>query len=304
MKKSFFKLFLLLLLCVSSCVGTDVLDDIIIAVRITESQSALFVDESYQLKAKMINSFGDELDGDVTWSSANSSIVSVNSEGLITGVAIGQTEIQASSFGIKSNSFLITVVQDPNAIATIQLAAPSSTVGVGGTVQFSASALTIDNQVIDNVGITWSSSDLTIATIGLNGLATGVAEGSVNITASAGGIVSKNFTLNVGSDGSRSGTFDGLNGYRVSGTSTLEINSDGDLVIHLNDDFSAQNGPGLYVYLANSKNSVSGGFEVAKLEKNSGASSYPVKDIAIDDFNFVTILCKPFNIPFGSAELN
>ncbi|MEQ8534167.1 MAG: DM13 domain-containing protein, partial [Imperialibacter sp.] len=69
-------------------------------------------------------------------------------------------------------------------------------------------------------------------------------------------------------------------------------------------NFNSNNGPGFFVYLSNQDNSVAGGKELAALASTTGPSSYRADGVAIDDYKYVIILCKPFNVVFGLAELN
>jgi hypothetical protein len=71
-------------------------------------------------------------------------------------------------------------------------------VGIGGTQQFTATALDPFSNPISGVIFTWASSNLAVASINVaSGLATGVAKGTTQITASSMGIVSSPVTLKV-----------------------------------------------------------------------------------------------------------
>jgi hypothetical protein len=73
----------------------------------------------------------------------------------------------------------------------------NATIVVGGTQQFTAKARYSDNSYILVTGwASWISSDLDVATIGTDGLATGVGIGSAEITATYNGL-SDSATLNV-----------------------------------------------------------------------------------------------------------
>jgi uncharacterized protein YjdB len=89
----------------------------------------------------------------------------------------------------------------PNRIASITLSPATATIIAGATQQFNGKATTNSGQTITgNNGATWASSNAAIATVDANGLATGVAPGTVTITATVqtgAGPVSGNATLTV-----------------------------------------------------------------------------------------------------------
>jgi hypothetical protein len=88
-----------------------VLPAVLLQVKVTPSPAAVPVYDSVQLIATGYYSDGSARDvtGQVTWASADSSIATVSPTGLLTGVATGQTTINASSSVIASASTSITV---------------------------------------------------------------------------------------------------------------------------------------------------------------------------------------------------
>lgn len=90
------------------------------------------------------------------------------------------------------------VVYVPPVVVSVEVTPESATVAVGETQQFTATGTYSDGTVVDSTGeATWASSDATVANIDDEGLATGVADGASEITASLGGITSDLITLNV-----------------------------------------------------------------------------------------------------------
>lgn len=82
-------------------------------------------------------------------------------------------------------------------VASISVSPASASIAVGATEQFTATAKDSSGNTISGVTFTWSSSSTGIATISTSGLATGVAPGSTNITASASGVTSPAAALTV-----------------------------------------------------------------------------------------------------------
>src|SRR5216683_6840149 len=70
------------------------------------------------------------------------------------------------------------------ALTTVTLAPSTPSVAVGKTQQMTATG-TYDNSSTETItdSASWSSSDITIATVGSTGLVTGVASGSATISA-------------------------------------------------------------------------------------------------------------------------
>jgi len=119
-----------------------------------------------------------------TFVSATPTSATVNSAGLVTGAALGTSVITATSNG-KSATTTITV---PSATLTgIAVTPATSTVLIGGQQQFVATATYSDNTTAFVTGTAvWSSSSPSIGTVAASGIATGVAAGATNVTATVG----------------------------------------------------------------------------------------------------------------------
>ncbi len=105
-----------------------------------------------------------------TWSTANSSIASVNSSGIITGVAAGTTDITYQLGTGCQVTRSVTVNPLPGAIS--------------GAYNVCQSFTTVFANV--TTGGTWSSGNTSIASISASGLVTGVAVGTTVITYTLG----------------------------------------------------------------------------------------------------------------------
>ncbi len=129
-----------------------------------------------------------------TWTSSNASVATVRSdpgyEGLVTGVAAG-TAIIAASYGMQSGTTTVTVT--PATLADLYISPALPRIGVGTTVQLSASGVWTDGTTADLTGVvTWTSSAPAVATISnapsSAGLATGVSGGTATISISYGAL--------------------------------------------------------------------------------------------------------------------
>lgn len=120
----------------------------------------------------------------VTWSSDNPSVATVNSAGVVTGVALGNATITVTTVdGGKTATCVVNVVPTP--VTGVTLNTTSGTILLGGTLNLTATVAPSDAA---NKNITWSTSDATIATVESTGTntarvtASGTKTGTVTIT--------------------------------------------------------------------------------------------------------------------------
>jgi len=121
--------------------------------------------------------------GAVSWTSSNSSIVSVNSSGVALGVGSGSATVTATDAAGCSDSSSITTS------CALGLTPNSATMTIGGT-----KTLTATNPA---GAVSWSSSDPSVATVNSSGVVTAVNAGSVIITATDAGGCSKTSSITV-----------------------------------------------------------------------------------------------------------
>jgi hypothetical protein len=127
-----------------------------------------------------------DLTTSATWSSSGTSVASISTGGLATGVAAGSTTITATS-GVISGSTTLAVTAAN--LVSIAVTPTNPSITVGATQQFTATGRYSDNSTINlTVSVTWSSSVTSTASISTGGLATGVAAGSTTISATSGTI--------------------------------------------------------------------------------------------------------------------
>jgi uncharacterized protein YjdB len=120
----------------------------------------------------------------VTWSSANNAIATVNSNGVVTGVALGTVTITATSEG-KTGTALLTVIPVP--VASVTVTPLSANIFVGAQQTFAAITRDASGQVLTGRAVSWSSSANSVATVSANGVATGAGAGNAVITATSEG---------------------------------------------------------------------------------------------------------------------
>jgi uncharacterized protein YjdB len=187
---------------------TTTSNPVLTSVAVTPPAPSVSIGTTKQFTA--MASYGDGSSKDATasavWISSDPTVASVQSTGqtnpgLATGLTAGTVNITASYGGVNGTTTL-TVTGTAPVVTSIALAPTAVTIDVGGTTQFTALAGYSDGSSKNVTALaTWTSTDPTIASIQSTGqtnpgLATGVAPGNVNITASYGGVNAVT-TLNV-----------------------------------------------------------------------------------------------------------
>ena len=116
----------------------------------------------------------------VSWSSSDSSKVTVDSSGIVTGVAAGSAIITVTTEDQrKTATSAITVIAAIVPVTSVSINPTSATISVAGTQQLTA---TVSPSNATNKTVTWSSSDSSKVTVSSSGIVTGVAAGSATIT--------------------------------------------------------------------------------------------------------------------------
>jgi trimeric autotransporter adhesin len=131
----------------------------------------------------------------VSWTSSAPAIATIDVNGLASALTPGQVTIGASYNGLSASAATLTV--EPAPPTSIVVAPGAAAIGIGGTQQFTATAVFGDGTSQDLTSqVQWSSSAANIAWISNKGLASGVSTGTAQITAAYLG-VSGSATLTV-----------------------------------------------------------------------------------------------------------
>ncbi len=161
--------------------------------------------------------------GTGAWSSSNTAIATVNSSGLVTGVAAGSCNIiytiTGGCGGTVSAQQSVTI--NPN--ASIASVTGTSPLCIGGTTTYTA------NSVVLSGGTgAWSSSNTGIATVNSSGLVTGMAAGNCNIiytiTGGCGGTKSAQQSVTITPNASIT-SVTGASPLCIGGTATYTANT-------------------------------------------------------------------------------
>ena len=154
-------------------------------VTVTPSTASVIVGQTTTLAATTKDASGNVLTGrTITWTTSNALVATVSASGVVTGVAAGTATITATSEG-KSGTATVTVTLAP--VASITVTPATASVVVGQTTTLSATTKDAAGNVLTGRTITWTSGTNSIATVSSSGVVTGVAAGTVLITATSEG---------------------------------------------------------------------------------------------------------------------
>lgn len=118
---------------------------------------------------------------EITWSSSNTSIVTVSADGTVHGVKEGTATVTArTKSGGKTATITVKVIIPKVQVNGISLNKTATTLNIGSTEKLIA---TITPSNASNKGITWSSSNASVVTVTSDGTIKGIKEGTATVTA-------------------------------------------------------------------------------------------------------------------------
>ena len=151
-------------------------------------KASLLVGETSAAAAVSVDAQGNALVGrTIAWGSRNSAVATVSNTGLVTGVSVGTTTIDAVVDGV-IGSATVAVAPVPILIGaiTVSLAQPTASVRGQTTSAIAVVTSTTGNVLTDRI-IQWTSSNTDVATVSQLGIVTAVATGTAVIAASSEG---------------------------------------------------------------------------------------------------------------------
>lgn len=191
---------LLMLLVVAACSsggggsGTD--EAVIDEIRVLPAAGSITVGNQGVLSAVAVFSDGSSrlITEEAQWTTSAPAVATVsNAEGTrgrVTAVAVGQATIRAQFAGITGSSSV--TVTPATEVDRLEIAPATASIADGSPQAFTATLVFTNDTTQDvTTSVTWASGNTSIATIsnaeGSKGVATGVAPGSVQISASLDG---------------------------------------------------------------------------------------------------------------------
>ncbi|MRI00429.1 T9SS type A sorting domain-containing protein [Kriegella sp. EG-1] len=141
--------------------------------------ASLEVDQTITIEA--IISPSNASDKSVTWTSSDTSIATVNTNGVVRGIVAGDATITATTTdGGFSSTAQLTISAKPISVTGITVDPTSASIQVDETTTIQA---IIAPTNATNKSVTWTSSDTSIATVNTNGVVRGIVAGDATITA-------------------------------------------------------------------------------------------------------------------------
>ncbi len=132
------------------------------------------------------NGSTENLTAIVAWSSSRTSVATITSGGMATGVTAGTSNI-AATLGTVTGSTTLTVT--PPILVSIAVTPTNPGIAKGATEQFTATGTFSDGSMSDlTASASWSSSNPMVASVSATGLATGAATGVTTVAASVNSI--------------------------------------------------------------------------------------------------------------------
>lgn len=171
-------------LVVAGCGGTEPKTPVLTTVNVAFASPSVIAGATVQATATGLDQDGVPMTlSTVSWSSNNTSVATVSSDGVVTGVSAGSAQITATSGGVQGAA---TIAVSPVPVSVIEVTGTSSEV-VGGKALYAVVLRAADGTVLTGRSLTWSVSDPSRATVDQSGLVTFLAAGPVNVIAASEG---------------------------------------------------------------------------------------------------------------------
>ena len=183
----------------SSCNGFFV-DPALSSIAVTPSTPSITIGNTQQMTATGTYEDGSTqtVTTKVSWTTSDSTVATVGSTGLVTGVSTGTASITATSGSISGATTVTVTVAN---LASLSISPTSASISSGQTQAFYATGHLKDGSIVDITdAVTWSSSNTSAAVMSSSGIATGqtvTSSQTTNITATSGSVTSNTAVLTV-----------------------------------------------------------------------------------------------------------
>ena len=148
------------------------------SISLDKTSATLKATETLTLKATIAPA--TTTDKSVTWKSSNEAVATVDANGKVTAVAVGEATITATTTDGSNKSATCKITVAKTLASSISLDKTSATLKATETLTLKA---TITPATTTDKSVTWKSSNTSVATVDANGLVTAVAVGEATITA-------------------------------------------------------------------------------------------------------------------------
>ena len=149
---------------------------------VTLDQSELTIERTYTAQLSATIAPEDADNRTVSWTSDNEEVATVDENGQVTAVGVGEANITATAADGSGITATCKVTVTPKLVTSVTLDESELTIEKNFTEQLTATVAPDD---ADNLSLTWTSDNEEVATVDENGLVTAVGEGTATITATA-----------------------------------------------------------------------------------------------------------------------
>ena len=161
----------------------------LVSIAVTPANQTVNLASLHQLTATgtFDDSTTQNISGIVTWSSSATSVATMTSTGLVSAVGLGPATILATSGSISGSTGVTVVAAN---VSTLKIAPDPAQIAMGTNRQMTATATLSDGSTLNVTvvkGVSWSSSNTTVATIGpASGMAVSQSVGTATISVTFG----------------------------------------------------------------------------------------------------------------------
>lgn len=156
-------------------------------VAVTPADLTLKPGDARQLAATLRDAQGSVLQGrTIAWTSGDVAKVTVTADGMVRALSAGTTTVTAAAEG-RSATARIDVVAPTVVVERVALNAISESLEEGSGARLVATAYDAANNVVTGLGVRWTSSDSSTASVEVDGQVTALRAGIVSITATIDG---------------------------------------------------------------------------------------------------------------------
>jgi uncharacterized protein YjdB len=172
--------------CGGSVTGNDLAAPEVAEVIIAPLTATVVVGNSLPLQATVRDAAGRMIDGPaIVWSVQDTTVAAVSSTGVVTGRAVGSTQVAASSNG-RSGIAALTVLPMP--VASVSVSPARVDLAPGARSELTVVTADAAGKALSGRTVMWASSNPAVASVDATGVITAVAPGTATISATSEGV--------------------------------------------------------------------------------------------------------------------
>jgi uncharacterized protein YjdB len=152
-------------------------------VVVSPNPVTMMAGQSAQLALSARDASGNVLAGkSAVWSSSNTAVATVASDGTVKAITAGSATITATVDGV-SGTTALTVSNIP--VGGVTLSPTTATVSTGSSTTLTVTVRDANGAVVTDRVVAWTTSNPLIATVSQSGVVTGIAPGTATITSTS-----------------------------------------------------------------------------------------------------------------------